>query len=122
MDDHLKALGIKSVMTIAILYLVLGVFYGISFGNILLLTVILGSVAYFIGDLLIFPKTNNLVATLSDFGLTFLLIWLLAGMTIENALMAAVVSSLALAAGEWFFHKYMEDKVLEEPDRHLYNV
>lgn len=67
--EHGKALAIKGVMTFVILLLILGLMFGMSLGNVLLTTVVLGIISYLVGDLFILPKTNNTVATLSDIGL-----------------------------------------------------
>ncbi|SEI12081.1 Protein of unknown function [Halobacillus karajensis] len=74
--EHVKALLVKGMLTLVALYLVLGVGYGAPFVGVLLLTLVLGLVSYFSGDLFILPKTNNLTATFSDLGITFLIVWL----------------------------------------------
>ncbi|HZG72228.1 MAG TPA: YndM family protein [Chondromyces sp.] len=117
--EHIKALAIKGLMTLAVLFLVLGVGYDVGFGDILTLTLTLGIVSYLLGDLFILPRTNNLFATLADFGLSFLLLWALGDMIIEQnipLLQAALLSSVAVAVGEWFFHRYMDRNVLDEAD------
>lgn len=66
---HVKALAIKGIMTIIVLYLVLGLGFGFTFGDTLLMTIVLGVISYLLGDLYVLPKWNNMIATLADFGL-----------------------------------------------------
>lgn len=74
---HVKALAIKGIMTIIVLYLVLGLGFGFTFGDTLLMTIVLGVISYLLGDLYVLPRWNNMIATLADFGLAFLVIWLM---------------------------------------------
>ncbi|RLL43580.1 DUF2512 family protein [Oceanobacillus piezotolerans] len=116
MKKHAKALAIKGVMTLIVLYLVLGLSYGMSFGNVLLVTLVLGLVSYGLGDLYILPKSSNVTATLADFGMVFLIIWLL-GMAVTDLSLGtisqqALISALVMAAGEFIFHIYILKKGL----------
>jgi hypothetical protein len=74
---HVKALAIKFVSSLVLLSLILGLLFDMAFSNIFLITLLLGVAAYLIGDLLILPRTNNTVASIADFGLAFLIIWLM---------------------------------------------
>ncbi|TDL75561.1 DUF2512 family protein [Rhodococcus qingshengii] len=65
---HVKALVIKFVSSLVLLSLILGLFFDMAFSNIFLITLVLCIEAYFIGYLLILPRTNNTVATIVDFG------------------------------------------------------
>ena len=109
--EHGKALAIKGVMTFVILLLILGLMFGMSLGNVLLTTVVLVIISYLVGDLFILPKTNNTVATLSDIGLAFLVIWLfsmtISSMGIGTLAGGAIISAVVLAVGEYFFHDYL---------------
>lgn len=111
---HGKALTIKGIATLIVLYLVLGLGYEVSFINVLLMTVILGVVSYALGDLYILPKTSNMTATMADFGLAFLLVFLL-GMGLTDLASgtlagAALIVALIMAIGEYFFHIYFLKK------------
>ncbi|MDP4089486.1 MAG: DUF2512 family protein [Bacillota bacterium] len=114
---HIYSLVIKYVMTAIILELILGSLTALTFGDILLISLVVTIIAYLIGDLLILPATNNTVATLSDAVLAFITIFAFNyyyGYTIisyGDAIIAAVV----LGVGEWLFHKYVAKVVF--PDR-----
>lgn len=119
---YTKAFFIKLAMTIAILWIVLGLFYGISFGNILLIGALLTIVA-FVGDVFLLPKVGNFIAATSDLLLAFFVIWGLGTWAYgENTSMfaAAFLSSLFIGVGEMFYHRYFRDHIMEtvqEPEK-----
>lgn len=110
--EHVKALLIKAVMTLVVLWIVLGAGYGMDFWPMILVTtVVLGVVSYFAGDLGILPAAGNIMATLSDLVLTFLVVWLL-GLWLTDlsggtVAVAALISAVVIAVGEYLFHMYM---------------
>jgi hypothetical protein len=114
---HLRAMLIKFVATFALLFAILGIGFEVAFENILLITLILGVVSYLVGDLFLLRRTNNTVATLADFGLSFAVIWfMLESVSNDNAdiFWATLFSSVGVALFEYFFHKYMAASVLED--------
>lgn len=124
---HGKALTIKGIATLIVLYLVLGLGYEVSFINVLLMTVILGVVSYALGDLYILPKTSNMTATMVDFGLAFLVVFLL-GMGLTDLASgtlagAALIVALIMAIGEYFFHIYFlkKEALAKAIEHHLIN-
>jgi len=116
---HLKALTIKFIMAIAILFLMLVIFENATFFDILLISLLVTGVSYLIGDLFLLPRTGVFVAALADFGLNFAAIWILSSLLIEQAYPLGVVSGFAaffIACAEGFFHRYMLDHVLGGSD------
>ncbi|WP_174614423.1 YndM family protein [Virgibacillus ihumii] len=117
--DHVKALIIKFIMCTAVLWLILGAFYGVEFGNILMLSVLLTAISYIVGDLFLLPRFENWGATLADLGITFVGIWFLGPLLFEENLQvgtAAIITAIIIAVGEYFFHKYMAREVLDDRD------
>ncbi|MBY0148174.1 YndM family protein [Neobacillus niacini] len=114
---HIKAIAIKFVSSLVLLSIILGLFFDMAFSNILLISLVLGVAAYIIGDLLILPRTNNTVATLADFGLAFLIIWLMSeNLTYgDNHFSMSLIAALGVALFEYMFHKYLARNIL--PDR-----
>ena len=112
---HMKNLAIKFISILAVLFIILGIFYDMSFGNVLSISVVLTLASYLIGDLLIFRKTNNTIATISDFALAFLVIWLMGeNLTYGDSLiMPALISAAGIALFETFFHKYVSNQIHE---------
>jgi thiamine transporter ThiT len=113
---HLRALAVKFLASLVLLYVILGLMYDMSFTNVLLISLVLGLASYVIGDLFLLPKTNNTIATLADFGLAFMIIWILGeSLTYgESLLVPALISAAGLAVFEYFFHKYIAGNVFEE--------
>jgi hypothetical protein len=111
---HVKALAIKFVSSLVLLSLILGLLYDMSFSNIFLITLVLGVAAYVIGDLLILPRTNNTVATIADFGLAFLIIWLMSrSLTYgDNHFSMSLIAAIGVALFEYMFHKYVANNVI----------
>ncbi len=127
--DHVKAILIKFVMITIVLGIILTGIYDGEFEDTLLISVVLTIVAYIIGDLFIFRKAGddrdrnsdhikrNTIATLSDAVLAFLVIWLMGRELFTNnsdVLIASLISAIVIAAGEWFFHKYLDRHVFDE--------
>ncbi|MFD2924931.1 DUF2512 family protein [Halobacillus naozhouensis] len=114
--DHVKALAIKGVMTLLFLYVVLTLGFGVSFLNVLIVTIVLGAVSYLLGDLYLLIKTTNSVAATADVGLTFIIVWLLGmaltGLGTGTMAGAAAISAVIIALGEYFFHIYVVYKRL----------
>lgn len=122
---HLIAVLIKFVMVTAVLLIVLTWIFDVSFVDTILISLALTAVAYMMGDLLIFlnagkpsdQTTRNSIATVSDFLMAFLVIWLVGQLLTGDMVQMvapALVASLVIAAGEWFFHQYMDQKVMPE--------
>jgi Protein of unknown function (DUF2512). len=110
---HVIAVIIKFVMASVILEIVLSFLTVLTFGQILMISLAVTAVSYIIGDLLVLSFSNNTVATLADALLAFAVIFLfnyrygIGIISYTNAIIASVV----LAVGEWFFHKYVSRAV-----------
>lgn len=116
---HVKALAIKFIMTAIVSEIVLYMSTELKtyLYSILYIAAAVTIIAYIIiGDLLILPATNNTVATIADIGLAlptiyiFNFLWNVRTISFTNALICAVV----IGVGEWFFHKYVSNNVLEK--------
>ncbi|WP_175989215.1 YndM family protein [Bacillus sp. Marseille-Q1617] len=111
---HIKAFAIKFVATFVLLYLILAGVQAITFGDVFLISLVLGSIAYLLGDLFLLPRTSNTVAALADFGLAFILIYFMTdGMTDGGTyLIRSILAALALMVFELFFHRYVVRDIL----------
>lgn len=121
--NHVIAFILKFVMIAAVLLIILTWAFDVSFVDTLLISLALTAVSYVMGDLLIFlhagkpqdQTTRNTIATVVDFVTAFLLIWLIGQIltgTMEEMIAPALISALVLSAGEWFYHKYVDYKVM----------
>ena len=117
--DYVKALIIKFVMCLAVLWIVLGVFYNINFGHVLTLSLIITAASFVIGDLFILPRFENWGATIADFFMALAIVWLYSVNFVNDifpVLTAAALSALILAVGEIFFHRYVDSHILHVQD------
>lgn len=120
--QYTKAFFIKLAMTIAVLWIVLGLFFGVSFGNILLIGTVLTVVA-FVGDVYVLPNVGNLAAAAGDLLLAFFGVWALGTILFGQSIAvfsAAFFSALLIGVGEMFYHRYFRNHVLEndqEPEK-----
>ena len=115
---HIKPLAIKFISSLVLLSIILGLFFDMSFGNIFLITLVLGVVSYVIGDLFILRRTNNIIATLADLGLAFLVIRFM-GDALANGdngdmFTMSLIAAIGVALFEYAFHKYVANRVLNE--------
>ncbi|BDH63373.1 membrane protein [Lysinibacillus sp. PLM2] len=116
---YTKAFFIKLVMTVAVLWVVLGLFFNVSFGDILIISALLTVIA-FVGDIFILPLIGNIGAAVGDFILAFLGVWVLGSFLFNDnvpVLSASLLSALFIAAGELYFHRYLRNHVFEGVDR-----
>ena len=116
---HIVALLIKYTAISAVLLMVLGIFQDVSIPRILLISLLITGIAYLIGDLFVLPRYGNMIATIADFGLSFLGIWVLTYFLTDidltrNIGFSAFWSALLISAVEIFFHIYMKKAVLHE--------
>ncbi|MFC7441342.1 DUF2512 family protein [Laceyella putida] len=107
---HLTPLLMKFLMLTVLLYLVLGLYFDLRWGDILFLSVTLTLVGY-VTDLFILPKVGNYLAILSDLGISYAIIaTYLTYLRFENTTIA-FYAALAIGIGEWFFHKYIRKRL-----------
>lgn len=83
-------------------------------------------VSYLIGDLLILPRTNNMVASVVDFVMSFAVIYFLVdAYAFEgNLFTASLLSAIGVTLFEVFFHNSVQTQMEEENnvDRRRYNL
>ncbi|WP_028784317.1 DUF2512 family protein [Thalassobacillus devorans] len=113
--EHLKAIGIKSAMTFAAVFLILGVGSHMTLGKVLIITAAIVALSYPLGDLKVFPKAGNNVATLVDFAMIFLVTWLLGNVMVDSSvsfIISGAIVAFVMVIGEYYFHKYIARIVL----------
>ncbi|WP_231584110.1 DUF2512 family protein [Domibacillus indicus] len=122
----MKAIVLKFLMTAAILGVILTGICGVAFKITLLISGVLTITAYIFGDLIVFqgvgkdykryvhPAQRNAVAAVSDAIIAFFIIWLMIRTQFMSGdiLAVSLSSAASIAAGEWFFHKYLDKHVL----------
>lgn len=113
---HIYALIIKYVIVTIILEIVLSLMSNLSFGDIMYLSIIVTVFSYVVGDVFILSASNNTVATLSNIGLSLIIIYAYSfiWVTAQISFLDALISAVILGVGEWFFHRYIFRSVLRK--------
>jgi uncharacterized membrane protein len=113
---HISTLIFKYVITAIILEIVLLLFGNLSFTNILWISLAITLISYIIGDNILLPTTNNTVATISDVILALVILYLVNYLWMKNEIpfFAALIASVSLGVGEWFFHKLIDSDIYDE--------
>lgn len=75
MGNSGRNIAVKALLVLPVMWVVLTFFNNISFLSSTLIGLVLLFAAYLIGDLMILPRSGNMTATVSDFVLSFLIIW-----------------------------------------------
>lgn len=112
--EHVRALVAKYLLTTFVLGLFLGMYERIDVAELLLQSLILTGIAYVLGDLFILPTMGNTAATVADFGLAWLALWIINENYFLNNLhwSAYPTAAFFIAAGEFFFHRFVQQHVL----------
>lgn len=111
---HFINLIAKWALAFLILFVVSLFFAGFNLTNMLVLSSMVAVISYVLGDLFVLPKTGNLMATIGDFGLAFLILWALAMIFAPLITIGALlVATVGIAVSEFFFHIYMENRLRE---------
>ncbi|WP_100013060.1 YndM family protein [Lentibacillus sediminis] len=112
--SHMKLLAVKFIACLALLYIVLGLGFGMNFGNVLMITLVLGVFAY-AGDMLIMPRIGNIAATIADFALSFVVIYFMSYALADggNWFTASLIAAAGTAVFEYFYHRYVRSEMHE---------
>ncbi|WML48898.1 DUF2512 family protein [Neobacillus sp. PS3-34] len=103
-----KAIGNKAMILLPVMWILLIFIFNVSFTDSSVIGLILLILGYFTGDLLLLPKIGNAVSTMGDFFFSFIIIWaFLKILGYNEAFVPSLITSLAVAAGEWFYHKWL---------------
>ncbi|MGV6971062.1 YndM family protein [Bacillus halotolerans] len=122
---HIIALASKTALTLALLYVILDRVYHASFLSVLFIAFFLSFVTYLSGDIMILPRTSNMIASLADFGLSLVILWVFLETQTRNGFSpfaAALIASVCLTVFEYFFHRYLLKNVLDETFRNELTV
>ncbi|MBO8155708.1 MAG: DUF2512 family protein [Bacillaceae bacterium] len=113
---HWQAIGIKIALIATVVYSVYPLFGQAGFWNLFWLSIILTGVSYALGDLFLLKRYGNLVATIADFGLFFLVLWL-SGLLLSpdplDAFLAAFFTALFITFVEPFVHLFIQRWVVQ---------
>ncbi|MFC0014609.1 MULTISPECIES: YndM family protein [Allobacillus] len=114
--SHFSLILSKFVAMLVLLYIILNVIFGVNFMNVVWVTLILSIASYLIGDLVILPRTNNIVASVVDFVMSFGLVYFLVDAFAfdSNLFTASLLSAIGVTLFEAFFHSSVQTQIEEE--------
>ncbi|MED2972458.1 YndM family protein [Fictibacillus sp. B-59209] len=106
---HILRIVMKFIAAAVVLGIIDALGYDLGASDILGISAVLAIVSYVVGDLFFLRVTNNTVATIADFALAFVILYLMIdNMTFEDdVLSASLIGSIAITAFEIFFHRLL---------------
>ncbi|MGG1574505.1 YndM family protein [Fictibacillus sp. NRS-1165] len=106
---HILRIVMKFIAAAVVLGIIDALGYDLGASDILGISAVLAIVSYVVGDLFFLRVTNNTVATIADFALAFVILYLMIdNMTIEDDVFSAsLIGSIAITAFEIFFHRLL---------------
>lgn len=119
MERHLRALGIKFILVSVVILSLYGIFYQLTFNQLLFFSIVTTGIAYGIGDVMIYPRLGNLWSTAIDALMYFAMLWTLSSLMITvpaPITLAAIAATYFLTIAEPLFHTYMKERVYELED------
>ncbi|TFJ92673.1 YndM family protein [Lentibacillus salicampi] len=114
---YLKTLGIKAIAIGITVFSLFGIFYNADVMNLFWISLLTTGLSFLLGDLFVLRRFGNITASIADFPLAFLSIWLLGSLFIEASIPIATTSLMAaffLTCCEPFIHTYMTENLEEE--------
>jgi len=108
--EHVKILGIKFIAISITVLSFFGIFNQTNLGDLILISVLTTIFSYLLGDMVILRKFGNAVASIADFGLSFVSYWVLASLFIEGSgpiLGTSLIAAFFTACVEPFIHGYI---------------
>lgn len=121
-----RALTIKFFFVTTILFGIAGMGFGWWPFNIIVTSLFLTGTTYFLVDSVIFPLLGNFGATLTDFALSFIIIWSMGTILSTGGPIPLLATPLgcavAFAVAEWFFHRHIMTRVSDPQTRNKFPV
>jgi K+-sensing histidine kinase KdpD len=114
---HTNALILKYILTavVMLIFLTLLLSPSVSWITSLVIALFVTGISYAAGDLFILPRYGTTAATVSDFIMAAVIIWI-ASSFIARAIPAGTIIATAFFIGvaEWFFHRYLQGESVPE--------
>jgi hypothetical protein len=123
---HLNVLLLKFVASLVVFWISLDLFFDATFVDILSFSLLITVISYFVGDQILLPRIGKLNVLITDFFLTYLVVWIFGGILFESYLQVAwgsIISALLIAGSEVFVHTYIVRNITPEvrETRHAFN-
>lgn len=109
-----------------VLWIVLDLYFNVSFGSILVASIILTTVTFLV-DIYLLPRIGNIMAAVGDFAIVYFGLWFIGRFILNEAFSlisitnAAFMSAFLILIGELVYHRYLRNVVFEnvqDADKH----
>lgn len=109
---HLVAIIVKAIWVVSIFAIMISFLYDYVQRGTVIMALVAVPIAYAIGDMIILPNSNNIIAALADLGLYTFFIWLLGPFFVGEPIpfTIALMASAVVSIGELVFHRYIAYK------------
>lgn len=114
---NLTILLIKFVASLVVFWISLDLFFEATIVDIVSFALLITIVSYFVGDRILLPRIGKLNTVVTDFFLTYLIVWIFGGILFESYLQVAwgsIISAALIAGSEVFVHSYILKNVSSE--------
>ncbi|MGF2616095.1 DUF2512 family protein [Rossellomorea vietnamensis] len=114
---HVNVLFIKFAVSVVVFWISLDLFFEATFIDILSFSLLITVVSYFVGDQILLPRIGKMNAVITDFFLTYLVVWIFGGILFDSYLQVAwgsIISALLIASSEMFVHSYIIKNIASE--------
>ncbi|MGD6801767.1 YndM family protein [Rossellomorea aquimaris] len=114
---HLKVLIVKFAASLIVFWISLDLFFEATLVDIFSFSLLITVISYFVGDQLLLPRIGKMNAVITDFFLTYLVVWIFGGILFDSYLQVAwgsIISALLIAASEVFVHSFIIKNISSE--------
>ncbi|GGE56584.1 membrane protein [Pullulanibacillus camelliae] len=108
--QQIGILLIKWLTCILAFTIALDLFFNATLIDILSFSLAVTLISYFIGDRLILPLLGNRIASISDFILTYVSVWVFGSILLNNYMQVAwgsLISAVLISFAEIFIHRFI---------------
>ncbi|KKI94066.1 membrane protein [Bacillus sp. SA1-12] len=111
---QLTILLIKFVTCMIAFGLGLDLFFDATMVDIVSFSLFVTIVSYVLGDRIILPQIGRRAATVADFVLTYLSVWIFGSILLDNYMQIAwgsIISAVIITAAEVFVHLFLQERI-----------
>ncbi|MFC3883922.1 YndM family protein [Bacillus songklensis] len=105
---------VKFISCIIAFAIGLDLFFDATIVDILSFSLVVTIISYILGDRIILPHFGNTTATVVDFLLTYMSVWIFGNILLDNYLQIAwgsILSAIVITAAEIFVHRYLLKRI-----------
>lgn len=117
---HVMVLFIKFVTSVIVFAISLDLFFNATAVDIISFSLILTAVSYLIGELVVLPQLGNRSATIVDFILTYMTVWIFGNIFLDSYIQigwGSILAATLITASEVFVHRYFMSVMPDADER-----